>query len=118
MTITPLAITSNEVFTNPIVESGADPWVIFWMNNYYYCCGSEDGISVSKSKKLKDIGTVPRVKVWIAPEGTNYSQNIWAPELHRLDGKWYIYFAADDGNNANHRMYVLERDNENPQGSY
>jgi GH43 family beta-xylosidase len=22
------------------------------------------------------------------------SQLIWAPELHHIDGKWYIYFAA------------------------
>jgi GH43 family beta-xylosidase len=28
--------------------------------------------------------------------------------LHFLRGKWYIYVAADDGDNANHRMYVLE----------
>ena len=35
------------------------------------------------------------------------SQNVWAPELHHRRGKWYVYFAADDGENASHRMYVL-----------
>jgi GH43 family beta-xylosidase len=47
-----------------------------------------------------------------------YSSEIWAPELHQINGKWYIYVAADDGNNANHRMYVLERDNPDPFGAY
>ncbi len=29
-------------------------------------------------------------------------------ELHEINGKWYFYFAADNGSNANHRMYVVE----------
>ena len=29
-------------------------------------------------------------------------------ELHYLDGAWYVYVAMDDGNNKNHRMYVLK----------
>ena len=37
-----------------------------------------------------------------------YSKELWAPELHIIDGKCYIYVACDNGNNYNHRMYVLE----------
>jgi GH43 family beta-xylosidase len=44
------------------------------------------------------------------------SKNIWAPEIHYIQGKWYIYFAADDGNNENHRMFVIESNN--PLGPY
>ncbi|VEB93298.1 glycosyl hydrolase [Citrobacter koseri] len=39
---------------------------------------------------------------------------IWAPEIHRIDGKWYIYFAAahtqalDKLGMFQHRMFVLE----------
>ena len=54
------------------------------------------------------------VKVWTPPTGTNYSKQIWAPELHFLAGKWYIYVAASDGNNSTHRMQVLERDAADP----
>lgn len=111
------SISVNETFMNPIVGSGADPWVIFWENNYYYCRSDKGGIYISQSKRLQDIGAVPEVKIWTPPEDTPYSRGIWAPELHCLD-KWYIYFAADDGNNANHRMYVLEGDSQNPQGLY
>ena len=31
-----------------------------------------------------------------------------------IDGKWYIYYAADDGNSDNHQMYVLENTNKDP----
>ena len=35
--------------------------------------------------------------------------DLWAPELHVVDGNWYVYFAADvpPKGNASHRMYVL-----------
>ena len=38
--------------------------------------------------------------VWRPPAGQAYSHGIWAPELHFLRGKWYIYFGADAGTNA------------------
>ncbi len=51
--------------------------------------------------------------------GTEYSKELWAPEIHFLQGKWYIYFAADSGNNKDHRMYVLENDAADPlQGEF
>ena len=50
--------------------------------------------------------------------GKPFSKNIWAPELHFLQEKWYIYFAADDGQNKNHRMFVLESENDDPMSKY
>lgn len=35
--------------------------------------------------------------------------DVWAPELHYIQGAFYIYVAMDkNGNNADHRMYVLK----------
>lgn len=114
----------DSLFSNPIVpvSSGAgsaDPWVIFKDGFYYYCKSDGDNsIQVAKAERLQDIGIVPRVTVYTAPYGESYSKEVWAPELHFLDGKWYIYFAADDGKNENHRMYVLESNSDDAQGSY
>lgn len=43
------------------------------------------------------------------PPGTDYSAHLWAPELHALAGRWYIYVAAanQEHGNRTHRMYVL-----------
>jgi hypothetical protein len=42
--------------------------------------------------------------------------HIWAPELHRIDGRWYIYFAAGDSDNVFRiRTYVLESTAEDPR---
>jgi GH43 family beta-xylosidase len=41
--------------------------------------------------------------------------HVWAPELHHIDGKWYVYFAAGDSEKIwNIRMYVLENAAPNP----
>ena len=109
---------TNLVFTNPVVASGADPWVIQWQGHYYLCQSRRGSIWVHKSVRLQDIGRGQATRVWTPPRGTAYSRELWAPELHYLRGKWYIYVAADDGNNANHRMYVLEGDARDPQAGF
>ncbi|PTX64432.1 glycosyl hydrolase family 43 [Melghirimyces profundicolus] len=107
-------------FTNPIVdEDTPDPWVVY-KDGFYYMTFTHYGkdIVVWKTRSLTDMRNAKKVTVWKPPTGTKYSHGIWAPELHWIDGKWYIYFAADDGSNPNHRMYVLESNTPNAQGSY
>ena len=110
-----LAALQEGTFTNPVAESGADPWVVRWKDSYYYCRSGGGKIWVHKSARLQDIGKGSGTAVWTPPPGTAYSKELWAPELHHLDGRWYVYVAADDGNNHNHRMYVLEGAPDDPQ---
>ena len=103
-------IMENITFKNPVCPSGADPWVIRDPDTgrYYYCYSGGDGVCVNEIADLAHITAEGGTKVYTAPESTMYSREYWAPELHKLGGKWYIYVAADDGDNFNHRMYVLE----------
>lgn len=116
----PLAPTeagSGRTFVNPRYE-GADPFVYKHTDGIYYFCQSEGdrGIAVWKSDRLTDKG-VKRV-VWTPPESGWNTDEIWAPELHYLNGRWYIYYAADSGENKDHRMGVLESVTDDPQGAY
>ena len=101
-------------FTNPILTSGADPWIIQKDGYYYYTNTSGSRLFLRKSRTLTDLKTSDQKTIWIPPEETSYSKEIWAPELHFIQGKWYMYFAADDGNNKNHRMYVVENPSSDP----
>lgn len=56
--------------------------------------------------------------VWSLPRKGPASRHLWAPELHRLGGRWFIYYAADDGPNRNHRLFVLESTSGDPAGPY
>ncbi len=102
-------------FTNPICPHGADPWVVRHKDAYYYCRSGGGKIWIHRAARLQEIGRAPGAAVWTPPPNTPYSKELWAPELHRLDGRWYVYVAADDGNNQNHRMVVLEGDADDPQ---
>ena len=103
-------------FTNPIYE-GADPWIIQHEGRYYLCQSEGDvGIAVWSSDRITDPG-VKRV-VWRAPRKAWNSAQVWAPELHRIRDRWYIYYAASDGRNENHRAGVLEAETDDPQGPY
>jgi GH43 family beta-xylosidase len=105
-------------FTNPIVTSGADPWVTLGKEKYYYCFVRAGRIIVTRADAIPDLAKGTAVTVWKPPEKGPHSKDVWAPELHHLGNRWYIYFAADDGENANHRMYVLESEGLDPQGKY
>ena len=105
-------------FVNPIGE-GADPWVVRDPNaNRYLWCMSEGNraIAIGVSDNLASLGE--KHIVWSAPETGPYSQELWAPELHFLDGHWHVYVAADDGKNANHLAYVLRSKTSDPLSEY
>lgn len=106
-------------FTNPILESGADPWVIRHGDDYFLCQSrGGQGVYVVRASSPVDLGKSNWVLVWKPPAGKPYSKEIWAPELHYLQNKWYVYVAADDGENEHHRIYVLEGTTQNPQDPF
>ena len=105
---------ATKTFTNPLLPSGPDPWVIEKDGYYYYTHTTGSRLVIWKTKTPTDLVNAERKTVWTPPQGTAYSRELWAPELHYLNGKWYMYFAADDGQNRNHRMYVIENSADDP----
>lgn len=103
-----------KTFTNPILPSGADPWITYKDGYYYYTNTLGDSLLIWKTKDIADLRHAPKKTIWIPPAGKSYSRELWAPEIHFIDGKWYMYFAADDGKNVNHRLYVLENSSRDP----
>ena len=112
------ASASNRFFKNPVLAHGQDPWVIRWQTNYFLCQSRDDAVWINRAERLEDIGVDHWKCVWRAPSGTSFSKQVWAPELHWLQGKWYVYVAADNGDNATHRMYVLEGTAADPQAPF
>ncbi len=105
---------THTTFTNPLLSSGPDPWVIQKDSFYYYTQTFGNRISIFKTAKMSDLSKAPVTTIWSPPANGLYSKNIWAPEIQYLQGKWYAYFAADDGDNKNHRIYVLENASPDP----
>ena len=102
---------------NPVSPDGQDPWVM-QKDGYYYYCYARGGVWVNRGRTLAEAVQRGGQRVWRPEAGKAYSKEIWAPELHFIDGKWYIYVAADDGDNHHHRMYVLESRTSDAMGAY
>ena len=95
-----------------------DPWIFYKDGYFYHCYSRAGGIAVGKAEKIEQLSSAPPVTVYTPESGKPYSKELWAPELHVIDGKCYIYVACDDGDNHNHRMYVLYNDSDDPQAPY
>jgi GH43 family beta-xylosidase len=105
----------TSTFFNVLLPDGADPWVIRSKDGRYLSLVTTgSNVVLRRSTSLSAMGSGERRVIWQPEPGSPYGRDLWAPELHRLEGKWYVYVAADDGENANHRMVVLENPEEDP----
>ncbi len=122
----PPVVTPATTFTNPLLNSGPDPWAIRRDGVYYYTHTLGNRIALWKTPKLSELSAVQPTTVWTAPASGPNSRNIWAPELHFLDGnqgagRWYLYYTAGatSGDLGTQRLFVLENPSPDPtQGTW
>lgn len=109
-------------YPNPLVFQRADPFIYKHIDGYYYFTASVpeyDRIEIRRSKTLEQLENAEPFVAWTHHSEGEMSCLVWAPEIHYLQGKWYIYFASAPNNEVtgdtfNHRMYVIENANEDP----
>ncbi len=102
-------------FVNPLLDYGPDPWVIQKDSFYYYTNTLSNRIELWKTKSISRLNAAERKVIWYAPATGINSNNIWAPELHYLNEKWYIYYTAGPTiATGNQRMFVLENSSPDP----
>ncbi|CAF1229873.1 unnamed protein product [Adineta steineri] len=109
-------------FYSFLSQDGADPWVFKHPTNdwYYSTKSSQINVVIWRSPYLGTLDIGESKIIW-TPNNTTACRNVWAPELHLIQKKWYVYFAATtcNGDNINHRIFVLENENEDPfQGEF
>jgi GH43 family beta-xylosidase len=109
-------------FGNPVkAQKGADPWITHHNGAYYMVSTSwTDVITVRTSPTLGGLATAPSVQVWRG-DAASRCCNIWAPELHYLNGRWYLYYVAGQNvsdYNPTQRSHVLESAGSDPMGPY
>ncbi len=113
-TITPPPNPTN-TFSNPLLSSGPDPWITKKDNFYYYTHTLGNRIDIWKTSKVSDLKNAGRQNIWTASATGNNSKNVWAPELHFINGKWYVYYAAGRTTDLKtQRSFVLENSNADP----
>ena len=119
---TPATAAEGRPYTNPVKSAkGADPWLEYYNGNYYLVTTSFTGVlTIRTSPTLAGLSTAASVQVWSDTTSTR-NTNIWAPELHFLDGHWYLYYSAGQSGVAccdSQRTHVLESAGSDPMGPY
>jgi len=98
----------NEIW----IAQRADPYVIRHTDGTYYFTATVpdyDRIILRSAEGLEALAGAREKVIWKKHSKGNMGAHIWAPELHFLEGKWYLYFAAGDAEDKWHiRPYVLE----------
>lgn len=116
----PNAPAQAGTFRNPI-NMGADPTMVYHDGAYYLATTQGDRIRIWRSPSLATMLSAPAVDVW-QDDDPSRNQQMWAPALYRFETeagpRWYLYYTASDGVDANHRMYVLESQGDDPLGPY
>lgn len=101
----------GERLLNPLVRQRADAQVFRHDDGDYYMTASVpeyDRLVLRRARTLAGLATAPEAVIWRRPAQGQLGGYIWAPELHQIDGRWHMYFAAGDAGEPFHiRTYVL-----------
>ena len=84
---------------SPWIQQRADPYVLRTPEGWYYFLATVpeyDRIAIRRARSLEALPGAPETVVWRRHAHGPMSRHIWAPEMHWLDGQWYIYFAAGE----------------------
>ncbi|MGP4097324.1 family 43 glycosylhydrolase [Nonomuraea sp. KM90] len=105
-------------YTNPLAAQRADPHIFRHTDGYYYFTATApeyDRIVLRRATTIQGLATAPESVIWRKHSTGEMGAHIWAPEIHFINGKWYVYFAAGRADDVwRIRMYVLESAAANP----
>lgn len=106
------------VYPNPLVLQRADPWVFRHGDGYYYFMGTVpeyDRLELRRARTIGGLASADAKTIWKKHPAGIMGAHIWAPEIHFIAGKWYVYFSAGAaGKIWDIRIYVLENASANP----
>ena len=101
----------------PFIAQRADPYIMQEDGMYYFTASvpAYDCIVLRRASSLEGLREAPETEIWHCHESGIMSKHIWAPELHHIDGRWYVYFAAGEKDDIwNIRPWVLRCEGDDP----
>ncbi|WP_238540264.1 family 43 glycosylhydrolase [Paenibacillus mucilaginosus] len=105
-------------YTNPLVAQRADPQIYKHTDGYYYFTATVpeyDRIELRRATTIQGLASAAPVVIWRKHASGEMGAHIWAPEIHYVGGKWYVYFTAGKAEDKwAIRQYALESSDANP----
>jgi GH43 family beta-xylosidase len=112
-------VAAQRALAEPLVPRRADPWVYLHSDGWYYFCATVpeyDRIELRRARDIEGLRSATPTTVWKKQKRFFIEdRNIWAPELHFIDGSWYIYYAAGTSVSPyDVRIMVIENSSADP----
>ena len=104
-------------WSNPLLPQRADPHLSLHDGRYWFTASvpAFDAIELRTADSLAGLQASTGHVVWRKHESGPMSWHVWAPELHRIEGRWFLYFAASERDDIwKLRMHVLECASDDP----
>lgn len=95
-------------WTNPIRNpGGSDPFVVYTGGYYYLLTTTWTDVEIARATTVAGLQTATKKSVYSTSTASRCC-NVWAPEVHYLGGKWYIYYTAGETTDLDgQRLHVL-----------
>ena len=127
--VTGKVISTSDIYSEPFITERADPYIVDGGDGYYYFTASYpaygsvdkgyDRIILRRSPTVAGLAEAEEKVIWKAHSSGIMAKHIWAPEMHKIGGKWYMFFAAgESGNIWAIRPYVLKCDGDPYTGNW
>lgn len=108
------SLAESDTFMNPILPDGADPFLYEHDGSYVYTQTTGSNVTIWRTDAPTELATAESKVIWQPTKG---ERDIWAPEIHFLNDRWYVYYAAVMPGEV-HKMYVLESETSDPFSDY
>ncbi|KAM5349656.1 hypothetical protein ACJ41O_006161 [Fusarium nematophilum] len=90
-----LCAAGVQAFQNPIRKPGPDPSMVFADGYYHLTYTTYDHIEITRAKTLAGLIDGETKTIWTDTNRTR-NVNMWAPEIHRIDDIWYMFYSSCD----------------------
>src|SRR3712207_2671079 len=97
ITTTPAAASPAVQYRNPLVAQRADAHIYRHTDGYSYFTATVpeyDRIILRRATTVQGLASAPETVIWRRHSSGDMAAHIWAPEIHFINNKWYVYFAA------------------------
>lgn len=96
---------TSAVETDIFIADRADPYITKGSDGYYYFTASYpmygaadregyDRVILRRAKTIEELATAEEIVIWDEKTDPNSFRYIWAPEIHEINGQWYVLFTA------------------------
>lgn len=90
------------------------------LSRYYLTSTTWTDVRITAASTIEGLKTAESRVIWSDRSNPARACNFWAPEMHKVDDRWYVYFSASLCNSdwgivlPSLRVYALAGGSENP----